>query len=171
MRTSPPLRAIGVRDVILWLATIGLLVVCGAGSYEHAAVVPQWTARPPESLVMLHGPYALAPMTWWRSVHPPTLLLGIAALVLLRHQARRRFVAAGVAVYAVALAATLGWYVPELLALTSDPGAAIPAAAWKARADRWEMLSLVRLAALFVASVALLRAVAAPPHRAGEPQP
>jgi hypothetical protein len=149
--------------VILWLATICSLIVCGAASYEHAVVVPQWTANPPESLAMFHGPHALDIGRWWRTVHVPTLLLEIAALALLRKQARRRLVGIAVGGYVLVLAVTLAWFVPELLALTTDPSAGIPPAEWKARADRWEVLSLVRLAVMLSLSVALLGAVSARP--------
>jgi hypothetical protein len=121
-----------------------------------------WTADPPASIAMFHGLHPLESERWWRSVHGPTLLLEIVALVLLRAQARRRFVAIAALGHVVVLAVTLAWFVPELLALIGDPSAAIPAAEWKARADRWEALSLVRLGVLLALSASLLRAVSEP---------
>lgn len=154
--------AIDARELFVRLATILSLVVCGAACYEHVVVVPSWTASPPESLAMFHGPHAITPAAWWPRVHGPTLLASVVALVLLRRQPRRRFVALAVGGYVSVLIVTLAWFVPELLALTSDPSAAIPLAEWKARADRWEVLSLVRLAVMFLVSIALLRAAAEP---------
>ena len=159
--TSP--RAIGWGDRILWLATVCFLLMCGGGAYEHVAVVPAWTADPPASIAMFHGPHPLASGRWWTSVHGPTLLLGLVSLVLLRAQGRRRLVAIAVGGYVVMLAVTLAWYVPELLALIGDPSAAIQPAEWKARAERWEALSLVRLGVLLALAFVLLRAIAEPP--------
>jgi hypothetical protein len=146
----------------LWLATACFLLVCGAGAYEHVVLVPVWTADPPASLAMFHGLHPLESERWWRVVHGPTLLLELVALVLLRGQARRRFVAIASGGYVVVLAVTLVWFVPELLALIEDPNAGIPAVEWKARADRWELLSLVRLAVMLLLGAALLRAVSEP---------
>ncbi|MCA9688353.1 MAG: hypothetical protein KC636_02005 [Myxococcales bacterium] len=149
-------------ELVLRLATIATLVICGAGSYDHAVLVTAWTANPPDSIAMFHGPYALDMGAWWTKIHGPTLLLMIAALALLWGQTRRRHVAAALVIYAHVLVVTLAWFVPELLTLTTDPNAGIPLAEWKARADRWELWSLVRLAVMYGVAALLLRAVAEP---------
>jgi len=146
----------------LGLATACLLLVCGAGAYEHTVLVPVWTAEPPGSLAVLHGTHALQPGRWWMVVHWPTLLFGIVALVRSRGHARWRWVGLAVGGYVLVLVVTMAWFVPEVLELISDPTAPIPPAEWKARADRWEVLSLVRLAVLFVLGGMLLRAMAEP---------
>jgi hypothetical protein len=156
-----------MSDVVLWLATFCYLVVCGAGSYEHAVIVPAWTSNPPSSIAMFHGPYALDLGRWWLKVHPVNLLLLLAALWLLRRQARRKYLAFAVGGHLLVLAATALYFVPELFALTMHPDAGLPAAEWKARADTWEILSLARLACMLLFGGALLRAVSEPPTARG----
>jgi hypothetical protein len=165
-RDATSARSPGGSGLWLGLATACLLLVCGAGAYEHAVLVPVWTADPPGSLAVLHGSHALQPGRWWAMVHWPTLLFGLVALVRSRGQARWRWVGLGVGGYVLVLAVTMVWFVPELFALIEDPTAAIPPAEWKARADRWEVLSLVRLAVMFVLGAMLLQAMAEPSARA-----
>jgi hypothetical protein len=150
------------RSAVLWLAMLASVAVSAAGSYEHVVIVPEWTRAPPDSIAMFHGPYAIDTGRWWRVVHAPAFLLALAALVLWREDGRRRFVAAAVLVYAVLLVATAAWILPELELLTMDPLASIPPARWKARASRWEAVSLARLALMYVNSALLVWAARAP---------
>lgn len=82
------MNTINVKNLILGLATACYVVVCGAGSYEHAVIVPAWTANPPASITMFHGPYALDLGRWWLKIHPVNLMLLITALWLLRDAPR-----------------------------------------------------------------------------------
>jgi hypothetical protein len=56
--------------------------------------------------------------------YPKISLDGIVALALVRKQARRRLVGIAVGGYVLVLVVTLAWFVPELLAITTDPSAA-----------------------------------------------
>ena len=143
---------------VLWVAMLAAVCVCAAGSYEHVVIVPEWTAAPPGSLAMFHGAHAIDTGRWWRVVHIPTLTLCVAAFARLRGHPRRRLAGAAALVYALVLVATLAWYLPELTALTGDPAAAIVQAEWKARAERWEVASLARLAAMYAVAGLLVRA-------------
>ncbi len=144
-------------SLVLWVAMLAAVYVCAAGSYEHVVIVPEWTAAPPGSLAMFHGAHAIDTGRWWRVVHIPTLTLSVAAFALLRGHPRRLAGAAAL-VYALVLVATLAWYLPELTALTGDPAGAIAQAEWKARAERWEVASLARLAAMYAVAGLLVRA-------------
>jgi hypothetical protein len=152
--------------VVLWVAMLAVVCVCAAGSYEHLVIVPEWTEAPPGSLAMLHGAHAIDTGRWWRVVHIPTLTLCIGAFALLRGHPRRRLVGAAALVYLLVMGATLAWYLPELMALTADPTAAIAPAEWKARGERWELASLVRLGVMYGVAGLLVRAVS----WAGEPR-
>lgn len=159
-------RPIHRGRAVLWIAMLAVVAVCAAGSYEHVVIVPEWTEAPPGSIALFHGPHGIDTGRWWRAVHIPTFLLSVAALLLLRGHPRRRLVGAAVLGYALVLAATFGWYLPELIALTGDPAAPIASHEWAARAQRWEVASLVRLAVMYVnAGLLVSVAAAAPPHR------
>ncbi len=145
-------------SLVLWVAMLAAVCVCAAGSYEHVVIVPEWTAAPPGSLAMFHGAHAIDTGRWWRVVHIPTLTLSVAAFARLGGHPRRRLAGAAALVYALVLVATLAWYLPELTALTGDPTAAIVHAEWKARAERWEVASLARLAAMYAVASLLVRA-------------
>jgi hypothetical protein len=140
------------------LAFLGWGLVCGAGAYEHIALIPMWTANPPESLAALQPPYGLRADLWWQSIHPVVLLLLIAALISnWPHKPARNSIALIIGGYLAVLIATAIYFVPELLALTTDPSAPIAPSEWKARADRWELLSLLRLAVMFALTVFIAR--------------
>jgi len=156
------------REVVLWLAMLAVAGVCAAGTYEHVVIVPVWTAAPPDSIAMFHGPHPIDPGRWWRVVHAPAFLLSVAAALMLRGHARRRIVGAAVLVYAVVLAVTAAWFLPELLALIGDPAALLAPDEWRARGRRWELASLARLALMYI-DVALLAWAASAPARAPTP--
>jgi hypothetical protein len=131
--------------LFLQLATLGWGVLCGAMIYEHVAVIPQWAKRPPESLTMWTGEHRLRAERFWMTIHPVLLvLLGVALATSWSHDAQRTRVLTVAGGYALVIAATAVWYVPELMKLVRDPAAPIPPDRWRARARRWEVLSLVR---------------------------
>ena len=147
-------------DTILQLAALGWGVLCGGMLYEHVAVIPQWTRRPPESLAMWTGEYRLRAERFWMGIHPVLLtLLGAALLLGWSSDARRSLLLTVLGGYAAVIAATAAWYVPELLRLTQDPAAPIAAPEWRRRARRWEVLSAVRGALILALAWPLLRAV------------
>ena len=130
---------------VLQLAAIGWGVMCGAMIYEHVAVIPQWARRPPESLAMWTGEHRLRAERFWMSIHPLLLvLLGVALGTGWADGTRRDGLFVVLGGYAVVIAATAAWFVPELMRLTRDPSAPIPPPEWRQRARRWEVLSLVR---------------------------
>jgi hypothetical protein len=153
------------RRVVLWIAMLAAVAVCAAGSYEHVVIVPEWTEAPPDSLAIFHGSYGIDTGRWWRVVHIPTLLLTIAAFLLLRGHPRRSFVAGAALGYIVVLAATGVWFLPELVALTDDLAAPIARHEWRNRAQYWEVASLVRLAMMYVNAGFLVWAAAAMPTK------
>jgi hypothetical protein len=135
-------------------------IVCGAALYEHVAVIPVWTRNPPETIAFLQPPNGLQAAIWWQSIHPIVLLSLVAALVACwRNQPVRRSIAAIIGGYVVVLALTAAWFVPELLTLTTDPTAEIDPAEWKMRADRWEVMSLARIAFMLVLTTFITRAL------------
>lgn len=148
--------------ILLQAAMLGWGVLCGAMIYEHVAVIPVWARRPPESLAMWTGDHRVRAERFWMSIHPVLLvLLGAALAAGWSDGDRRTLLLLTLGGYAIVIAATAIWYVPELLRLTRDPAAPIPPAEWRARARRWEVLSLVRGALVLAGAAPLLRAVTA----------
>ena len=115
--------------IFLQLATLGWGVMCGAMIYEHVAVVPQWAKRPPESLTMWTGEHRLRAERFWMTIHPVLLvLLGVALATGWSDDAQRVRLLTVAGGYALVIAATASWYVPELMKLIRDPAAPIPPA-------------------------------------------
>lgn len=146
-------------NLLLQLAILSYIVVIGGATYEHLAVVPQWTAAPPASLAMFQGPYGLQAQNFWIPIHPITLLLMAAALVANWRSPRRRTIAWSMAGYVLVLVITFVHFVPELIALTGMPYAEVVDADLQARAQQWETLSLVRLAFLNIVATFFLGAL------------
>jgi hypothetical protein len=58
--------------------------------------------------------------------------------------------------------ATALYFVPELMAFANSPRSAVPPAEWLARGQRWQRLSWLRGAVMYVAFIPLLLALATP---------
>ncbi|MEK7855111.1 MAG: hypothetical protein AAB288_03400 [Acidobacteriota bacterium] len=145
-----------VRTFSLILACLSFIAVIGGAVYEHTAMVPVWTKEIPASLTMFQGEYAIAPAVFWRAIHPVTMLLFVAALTLNWKTARRFYIIFPIAGYALVLAITFVYFVPELLALTQTAYAPTIDAALTARGRSWEFYSLLRLVFLIVLAIILL---------------
>ncbi len=146
--------------ILLRLAIIVWGVLCGGVVYEPLAVVPQWTKQPPETLSMWNGPYGLSAKRFWIGIHPLLVLLLAAALGTGWGDEGRDSMLFVLATYLVVLVVTGVWFVPELIKLTQDSAAAIPPDQWRARARRWERLSIARGLVIVVMAWPLLDALA-----------
>lgn len=138
------------------LASISFVVVIGGAVYEHLAVVPVWASAVPASLTMFQGDYRLAAQNFWIPIHPVTLGLFAAATAFNWRTERRLNLLIPFAGYIAILLITFIYFVPELIALTGAPYAAVADAELTRRARTWETLSLVRLTALLGLAVVLL---------------
>ena len=144
------------RTLALILACISFIIVIGGATYEHAAVVPVWASAPPASLSMFQGNYPLSAANFWIPVHPVTLLLMTAALVLNWGSERRKFVLVTLGGYLAVLLLTFLYFVPELVSITGSAFSSAVDTGLTQRAKTWETLSLVRLAFLIVLAISLL---------------
>ena len=145
-----------IRTFLLILGSISFIVVIGGATYEHAAIVPAWSAAVPESLSMFQGEYGLAAQNFWIPVHPVTLVLLIAATIANWDTPPRNYILTTLAGYVGILAITSVYFVPELLALTQTAYSMTSDAELTRRANLWEAMSLIRLAALIVLAIILL---------------
>ncbi len=144
------------RTILLILAAISFVIVIGGAVYEHLAVVPAWSSAVPASLTMFQGEYALAAGRFWIPIHPVTLVLLIAALVLNWRSERREYIIATIAGYAAVLAVTTVWFVPELMSITQSAYSQTIDPNLTQRAQNWETYSLIRLAFLLILATNLL---------------
>jgi len=147
-------------EIFVRLAIVCWGVMCGGIVYEHVAVVPQWSKQPPESLAMWSGPYRVTAERFWKGIHPIVILLLAASLVAAWSTDQRSALIMVLSAYLAVIAVTAVWFVPELLKLTQDQNAPIPHDEWRARARRWERLSLARGALVLGLSWPLLGALA-----------
>jgi hypothetical protein len=151
-----------LRTFLLILGGISFITVIGGAVYEHLAVVPVWASAVPASLAMFQGEYGLRAQNFWIPIHPVTLVLLAASLVLHWRTPRRNFILTTLAGYLLILVITFFYFVPELMALTQSAYSTAVDAELTRRAGMWETLSLVRLAFLVVLAVALLRGLSLP---------
>lgn len=149
----------------LILGSISFIIVIGGAVYEHLAVVPMWSSAVPASLAMFQGEYGLKAQNFWIPIHPVTIVLLLAALVLNWRTGRRIWILLPLVGYAIVLIITSIYFVPELLALTQSPYELRTDAGLTDRANLWEALSLVRLGFLMVLAVFLLMGLSRPGER------
>lgn len=140
------------RNIIYAFACLSFAVVIGAAVYEHAAVVPRWSAAPPASLSMFQGKYGLNPTPFWKSIHPITLFLLITAVFLMRKAGSKPYLLITLAGYLLVLVITFAFFVPELMAITRAGMESTDHTLVK-RAAQWETLSLVRLGFLILLAI------------------
>lgn len=143
------------------LASIAFITIIGAAFYEHAAVVPVWSAAPPRSLSMFQGEYGLQAVNFWKPVHPVAILLLAAALVTNWRRPSRKQLLIVVGGYLTILVITAAYFVPELLAITTSAFSQAVNTDLAGRAQMWETLSLVRLGGLLVLAMVLLYGLSA----------
>ena len=148
------------RDLVYAIACLAFAIIIGGAVYEHLNVVPVWAAAPPVSLSMFQGEYGLKPETFWKFIHPVTLVLFAQALIVHWKSPRRKPILIAFIGYAAILAITAVFFVPELLSITSTSFATTIDPSLTRRASLWETLSLVRLGVLITLAVILLTGLA-----------
>src|SRR4030095_7685440 len=144
------------RTIILILAAISFIVVIGGAVYEHAGIVPVWASAPPASLAMFQGEYAITPFRFWIPIHPITMLLLLLALAFNWRSERRNSILTTVVGYAIVLAMTCLYFVPELMSITQSVYGATIDPELTQRAQSWEFWSQVRLASMLLMAFILL---------------
>ena len=152
-----------IRTLLLILGSISFIIVIGAATYEHAAVVPAWTKAVPASLSMFQGEYGLVPWKFWIPIHPISIVLLTLALIANWRSERRKYILTTLIGYVVILAITFTYFVPELVALVvQTPYSNTIDVELTRRANLWETLSLVRLVGLLALAVVLLLGLSKP---------
>lgn len=162
----PNPQIMNVKDIIHALAALAFAIVVGGAVYEHAGVIPRWSAGPPASLAMYQGPYGINPGAFWEMIHPITLVLILITLGMSWKGPRRGHVLFNLVGYVVVMIVTFTYFVPELMAITGTPYADTIDPDLQARAATWEVLSLVRLVVIMVLALALILGLTKPSRSA-----
>ena len=145
------------KDLVYSISCLAFAIVIGGGVYEHMNMVPKWAAAPPASLSMFQGEYGLNPAVFWMTIHPVNLLLFATSLVLHWRSERRKNILTVLVSYFAILVITWIYFVPELISITSTAFSPSADEELIRRAKTWEVLSLVRLAALMILAIYLFR--------------
>lgn len=144
-------------SIILW----GTLL--GGVTYSHLVYFPVYLSALPDSAVIVNGPYGLNEGRFWMLIHPLLILSLIVTIALNWNQkARRKLIGITIALYALAIAATALYFVPELMAFANSPKLTVSPAEWLARGQRWQRLSWLRGVMMYIGIVPLLLALAKP---------
>lgn len=142
---------------ILWGMLMGVIF------YAHLVVYPVFLSNLPKSAVMVSGPYGLRDALFWMLIHPTLLLTFIAALALnWRWKSRRKLIGISLGLYVLVIAATITYFVPELMAFIKSPETDVQPAEWLGRAQWWQRLSWARQAVMHIPQVLLLVALRKP---------
>ena len=141
--------------IILWATLLGGIV------YSHITFFPVYLSALPDSAVLVHGPYALHDEAFWTLIHPLVILSIILTLLLnWKVKKRRVLIAVSIGIYVFAIVATFLYFVPELRAFLGSPDSTVSRAEWFARGQRWQHLSWLRGAVMYVGFIPLLLALA-----------
>src|SRR5919112_1628169 len=120
-----------LRTYSLFLSIILWGTLLGGIAYSHLVYFPVYLSALPDSSVVVNGPYGLREATFWMIIHP-LLILSLAAALTLnwRLRSRRKLVLISLAVYAVVLAVTQNYFIPELVAFARSPEMGLTPAEW-----------------------------------------
>jgi hypothetical protein len=143
--------------IILWGTLLGGVV------YSHLVYFPVYLSDLPNSAVVVNGPYGLNEVRFWAMIHPLLIISLVAALVLnWTSPARRKLIALSFAVYVIVLLISFFYFVPELVLFRNSAQSTVPAAEWLVRGRRWQRLSWLRGAVMYLTYVPLLFSLTKP---------
>lgn len=147
----------------LMLAIIFWGTLLGGVAYSHLVYFPVYLSALPASAVVVNGPYGLNDAIFWGIIHPLLIISLVAALVAnWKSRSRRNLIALSFVIYVVILLISAFYFVPELVLFKHSPESTLTAADWLARGRRWQRLSWLRGAIIYLAILPLLFALTKP---------
>ncbi|MDQ1728941.1 MAG: hypothetical protein QOD33_1066 [Pyrinomonadaceae bacterium] len=148
---------------LLMLAIVLWGTLLGGIAYSHLVYFPVYLSDLPASAVLVNGPYGLNEAVFWLIIHPLLIIALVATLVLnWRSASRRRLIAISFAIYVVVLLVSQFYFVPELALFKHSPESTLPGTEWLMRGRRWQRLSWLRGAVMYLGFVPLLIALTKP---------
>lgn len=158
-------------ETILWIALLLVSVVIGASVYQRISLIPEWGGALPDSLISyFRGTHAAASIgRFWVSVLPPAALVMMLALATnWRASQRRKWVAAGAALFFAMLIWTELYFVPKgVIPLMAHAGEGMSGEAITASANAWIFWDWFRMAGTLAAYLCLLTAISIRPKANG----
>jgi hypothetical protein len=118
--------------------------------YEHLAVWPHAFAAPPKSLTMFQGEYKLNPALFWKIIHPITLLLFLANLIVNWKTERKKNILTALLGYILIAAVSFIYFTSEITSLITIQYENTVSQEIINRFSLWEALSYFELAFAFV---------------------
>ena len=147
----------------LFLAIILWGTLLGGIAYSHLVYFPVYLSALPDSSVVVNGTYGLNEGIFWMMIHPLLILSLILALALnWKSKSRRKPILISFAIYIVVLIVTQIYFLPELGAFRHSPESGLSPAEWLVRGQRWQRLSWIRGAIMYVGILPLLLALTKP---------
>jgi hypothetical protein len=147
----------------LFLAVILWGTLLGGIAYSHLVYFPVYLSALPDSAVVVNGPYGLHEAMFWMTIHPLLILALILALVLnWKSKERRKRILISFAIYIAVLVVSSLYFIPELGAFARSPQSGLTPAEWLARGQRWQRLSWIRGAVMYLGVLPLLVALTKP---------
>ena len=144
----------------LFIAIIFWGIIMGGITYAHVVYFPPYLANLPDSAVIVTGKHALNEGRFWMMIHPVLILSLITALVLnWRAKPRRSLILMTMGIYFVVLVCTQLYFLPELGAFRESASSNVTPAEWLVRGNRWQYLSWIRGAFMFLGILPLLSAL------------
>lgn len=150
-----PYPSMNIKNLIYALTCLSFSLILGGAAFEHVTIIPIMSMAPPRSLAMFQGDFGLHPESFWSIVHPVTVLLFLATLILNWKSAARRSVLISFAGYIVILAISAVYFIPEVKAIMGTTYSDTVDPILTKRTDLWEMLSLARLGIAILLSLIL----------------
>ncbi|MBS1643470.1 MAG: hypothetical protein JST21_17310 [Bacteroidetes bacterium] len=144
------------KNIFYVLTCISVCILIGAGVYEHFAVWPIAFSAPPKSLTMFQGEYAMQPASFWKLIHPMTLILFIITLVMNWRTGRRKSILTAFGIYFLMIIATFIYFVPQLMQIIGTPYTETVDTSLQKSGSLWITLSLVRAVLVLVAAFILI---------------
>jgi len=154
-------KRIALANVFLFALTISFFILLGGGNYEAINVTPKLVSAPPKSLAMLQGSYGFFPVYFWIIFHPLTELLFVLALIFNWKVSpyRRKLLIIAFAGTILIRGVTMLYFAPETGVITAAPFSDTVDQSLVDRAQLWQSMNYIRLAAYYSIGVLLLFAV------------
>jgi hypothetical protein len=142
----------------LWLFTTTLLyfVINGAGIYETLALVPKWSAKPPESLNLFKGKYTPDLKTFWIIAHSIHEIAWIICLVLgWSNEELRNNLLVLFGLHFTVRVWTIAYFAPNIIDFQAIANGGKVNGNLENRTTTWRNLNLLRTGIYFILSVAM----------------
>lgn len=148
---------------LLFAFTFVFLVYMGAGLFEAVVIVPVWSASTEAARSWNSNPLqVIEGGRFFMIISPVSILLALPTLILGWNAPRplRSWLRVGLGLFVVLQIATIGWFVPEQMAIKGvEATKLLTDAELASRTSRWASLNLVRAGYAFVTIFVVLKAL------------